>query len=103
MLAICGSRMYVFFIDAAVTERLLTAGPLSLSPHVPARGGGPAGGGWWQAAQVHPDGHQLARVHGGTSLDGDHRRHGAVEAARRRQAVRRQARARRAADGVAAR
>eukprot|EP00966_Prymnesium_polylepis_P104156 2412089-Prymnesium_polylepis.1 len=30
MLAICGSRMYVFFIDAAVTERLLTEGPLSL-------------------------------------------------------------------------
>jgi hypothetical protein len=30
LLAICGSRMYVFFIDAAVTERLLTEGPLSL-------------------------------------------------------------------------
>ena len=24
MLAICGSRMYVFFIDAAVTERLVS-------------------------------------------------------------------------------
>jgi hypothetical protein len=30
LLAICGSRMYVSFIDAAVTERLLTEGPLSL-------------------------------------------------------------------------
>ena len=30
MLAICGSRMYVFFIDAAVTERLLSGGTYSL-------------------------------------------------------------------------
>ena len=37
MLAICGSRMYVFFIDAAVTERLLTAGPLSLLTFLHAR------------------------------------------------------------------
>ena len=30
LLAICGSRMYVFFIDAAVTERLLSGGEFSL-------------------------------------------------------------------------
>lgn len=30
LLAICGGRMYVFFLDAAPTERLLTPGKLSL-------------------------------------------------------------------------
>ena len=48
LLAICGGRDYVFFLDAAVVDPLLA---VRVALRLPARGGGPAGGGRRQAAQ----------------------------------------------------
>eukprot|EP00965_Chrysotila_dentata_P016295 538840-Pleurochrysis_carterae.AAC.2 len=80
MLTICGSRDYIFFIDAAVTERLLADRQLA---HLPGGRGRSGRRAWLKAAQCDPHRLLLRGDHGRSAREGPRLRVLALDTAAR--------------------